>query len=55
MNTARKDRFLTKAWNNLLTIGLGVPTLLFGAIALSSEAISDRATFIGLVLLGAFY
>lgn len=55
INDANRDRFLTKRWNNTLTIGLGLPTLLFGLIALTTDTISDRAAFIGLVVWSAFY
>ena len=55
MSDASRDRLLTKRWNNILTIGLGLPTLLLGLAALTTDAISDRATFFGLVVLGAFY
>lgn len=55
MNDANRNRFLTKRWNNILTLGLGLPTLLFGVVALATNAISDRAAFFGLVVLGAFY
>ena len=55
INDTTRDRFLTKRWNNILTIALGVPIVLFALVALTTDTLSDRATFIGLVVLSAFY
>lgn len=55
MNEANRDRFLTVRWNNALAAGLGLPALIYAAIALSTSALSDRAAFFGLVIIGAFY
>ena len=51
----REDRYLTIAWNNALTLLLGVPTLVYGLAVLSTSALSDRDAFIGMALLGAVY
>lgn len=50
-----KDNFLTKSWNNWLTVGLGLPTLIYATIFLSTSVISDFAGFIGMFVLGAVY
>lgn len=50
-----KEKFLTKEWNNWLTIGLGVPTLIYAIVVLSSPTMSDFVSFIVMVLLGATY
>ena len=55
VNDANRDRFLTARWNNILTLSLGLPTLVFALIALMTDAFSDRAAFIGLVVVSAFY
>ena len=55
MNEANRDRFLTARWNNILTVSLGLPALVFALAALTGGAFSDRAAFIGLVLVSAFY
>jgi hypothetical protein len=55
LNAARRDQFLTVRWNNALAAGLGVPALIYAAIALSTTALSDRAALVGLVIIGAFY
>lgn len=55
LNDTDRERFLTLGWNNVITAALGVPTLLFAFFALTSESLSDRATFIGLVIAASFY
>ena len=55
MEPAQRDRLLTVRWNNRLSIGLGLPTLIYVGIALSTEALSDRAAFAWLVLIGVIY
>ena len=50
-----KEKFLTKSWNNWLTVGMGLPTLIFTVIVLSTSVLSDFAGFIGLAVLGAVY
>lgn len=54
-NTANRDRFLTVGWNNALVVGLGLPALIFAAVALSSSTLSDRSAFIWLVIIGVVY
>ena len=55
VNEANRDRFLTARWNNILTLSLGIPALVFAFVAPIGGAFSDRAAFIGLVLVSAFY
>jgi hypothetical protein len=55
VNSTNRDRFLTQRWNNVLTGVLGLPLLAFAYVGLATDTFSDRATFIGLVVLGAFY
>jgi hypothetical protein len=50
-----KDRFLTRGWNNVLTLGLGIPTLIYAAVALSTSLASDLWGFLGLVVIGVLY
>jgi len=50
-----KEKFLTKRWNNWLTIGMGIPTLAYGVFVLSTSVISDFAGFIGIAVMGAVY
>ena len=55
MEPAQRDRFLTVRWNNWLSIGLGLPALIFVGVALSTDLLSDRAEFVWLVLIGVVY
>ena len=48
------EKYLTVRWNNLLTVGLGLPTLIYVGIVLATASVST-ATFIGLAVLGALY
>jgi hypothetical protein len=50
-----KERFLTARWNNILTLGLGLPALAYAVVVLSTGALSDMAGFIGLVAIGVVY
>ena len=50
-----KDKYLTVGWNNLLSLGLGIPALLYIVLALSNAVWSDSASFIGLVVIGVVY
>lgn len=50
-----KEKFLTVRWNNLLTLGLGFPALIYGVVVLSTSVLSDSAGFIGLVVIGVVY
>lgn len=50
-----KDKFLTVRWNNLLSLGLGIPALIYIIVVLTTTALSDRAGFIGMVVIGALF
>jgi hypothetical protein len=50
-----KEKFLTVRWNNWLTLGLGLPTLIYGVVVLSTSVLSDFIGFIGLVVIGVLY
>ena len=50
-----RERFLTVRWNNLLTLGLGIPILIYVAVVSSTSVLSDSAAFIGLMLSGVLY
>jgi hypothetical protein len=50
-----KEEFLTVRWNNILTLGVGLPGLIYIVAALSSSVWSTRAGFIGLVFFGVIY
>lgn len=50
-----KDKFLTVRWNNILSLVLGIPALLYVAYVLSTPAMSDKTAFIGLAIIGVLY
>jgi len=50
-----KEKFLTVRWNNLLSLGLGIPVLIYAVVGLSTSVMSDFAGFIGMVIIGIVY
>jgi hypothetical protein len=50
-----KEKFLTVRWNNLLSLGLGIPGLIYVVVVLSTSVLSDFAGFIGMGIFGAVY
>ncbi len=50
-----KEEFFTKRWNNWLTLGLGLPTLIYAIVVLSTSVLSDFAGFIGIAVMGSLY
>ncbi len=50
-----KEKFLTVRWNNLLTLGLGLPTLIYIVAAFSTLFWSSRGGLIGLSIAGVIY
>lgn len=56
MDPARRDQLLTTRWNNRLSAALGLPALVYVAVALlADDAISDGAAFLWLALIGVIY
>ena len=50
-----KDTFLTVRWNNLLMLGLGIPTLTLVVVAFSTSSWSGKGALIALSALGGFF
>ena len=50
-----KEKFLTKRWNNALTLGLGLVFVVYAVVVWSTSVVSDRAAFVGLVVIGVIY
>jgi hypothetical protein len=50
-----KEKFLAVRWNNLLTLGLGLPALVYAGVALSTSLASELVGFVGLVVIGVLY
>jgi hypothetical protein len=50
-----KEKFLTVRWNNLLTLGLGIPALIYVVAAFSSSAWSSKDGMIWLSVIGGVF
>ena len=50
-----KEEFLTKRWNNVLTLVLGLVFVIYAVVAWSASGISDSAAFYGLWIIGVVY
>ncbi len=50
-----KENLLTVRWNNLLSLVLGIPGLIYFAFALSSSNLSERDKLIGMAVFGVLY
>ena len=51
----KKENFLTVRWNNLLSLGLGLPTLVYVIVAFSTSVWLGRGGLIGLAIFGALF
>ena len=50
-----KERFLTVGWNNIITLGLGLFTLAYAIVGLSTTLADHWAGFLGMVIIGVLY
>jgi len=50
-----REQFLTIRWNNLLTLGLGIPALLYVILAFSTSLWTTKGGLIGLAVIGVLY
>lgn len=50
-----KEKFLTIGWNNILTLALGIPTLLYVLAAFSNAFWFTKGGLIGLAIIGVVY
>jgi len=50
-----KENFLTIRWNNVLSLGIGIPTLIYIVVAFSTSMWLGRGGLIGLSLFGALF
>lgn len=50
-----KEAFLTVRWNNLLSLGLGIPALIYVVVAFSGLIWTTRNGLIGLAAIGVLY
>ncbi len=49
------EKFLTKSWNNWLTLAMGIPILVLAIVYFSTDAMSDFAAFLTMIIAGAVY
>ena len=50
-----KEKFLTEKWNNFLTLGLGIPLLIFLVNAFSSSVWMEKRGLIWLAIYGVLF
>ena len=50
-----KKEFLTVRWNNLLTLALGIPALIYVVVAFSTSIWATGGGLIGLAVIGVLY
>jgi hypothetical protein len=50
-----KEKFLTVRWNNILSMALGIPALVYIVYAFSTSAWTVRGGLIGLSIVGVLY
>ena len=50
-----KADFLTVRWNDLLSLGLGIPALIYVVVAFSASLWTEMGGLIGLAAIGVLY
>ncbi len=50
-----KNDFLTVRWNNILSLWLGIPALIYIVVALFTSMLSDKTGFFGFIVVGVLY
>jgi len=50
-----KEKFLTVRWNNWLSLGLGIPALIYIIVAFSTSFWTTKGGLIGLAVIGVLY
>jgi hypothetical protein len=50
-----KEKFLTVRWNDILTLALGIPTVVYVIVASSTSLWTTLGGLIGLAVIGVFY
>jgi len=50
-----KEKFLTVRWNNILTLSLGIPALIYILAAFSGSLWTTKSGLIWLAVIGAVY
>lgn len=55
MDAMTKEEFLTVRWNNWLSLGLGIPALLYVLYAYSTSLWTNKVGLIVLAVIGVVY
>jgi len=55
MNDSTKEKFLTRGWNNILSLIGGLILIGYVVFVLTTSTLSDMPAFIGLVIIGVVY
>jgi hypothetical protein len=55
MDIMTKEKLLTVRWNNLLSLGLGLPALIYIVVAFSTPLWSTGGGLVGLSIIGVLY
>ena len=55
IDTMTKEKFLTVRWNNLLSLALGLPALIYIVVAFSTLLWKTMGGFIALSIIGVLY
>ncbi|MFC1936422.1 hypothetical protein ACFLYP_02010 [Chloroflexota bacterium] len=50
-----KEKFLTVGWNNILTLALGIPAVIYVVYAFSNSLWLERSGLIWLSVIGVLY
>jgi hypothetical protein len=50
-----KEKFLTVRWNDILTLALSIPTVIYVVVAFSTSLWTTLGGLIGLAVIGVFY
>ena len=50
-----KEKFLTIRWNNWLSLGLGIPTLIYIVYTFATPLWTTKGGMIGLSIIGVLY
>jgi hypothetical protein len=50
-----KENFLTVRWNNLISLGLGLPALVYIIVAFSTSLWMTKGGLVGLAIIGVLY
>jgi len=50
-----REKFLTVRWNNVLSLGLGIPTVLYALAAMVQSTAPEFPWFVGMAIIGSLF